>query len=156
MQNKYFPDESITENDVFFVCSMVERVARRLHCRNRDVVNAMGEDGLHHELSCASAAHCENPDKVAAQWVTDYALKPGTFDVLKVNPMLVATPPTPTQMGGVYRRLVRDTRKAGESEQAGIMRVYNNPFCDRIDDYNASAYYEPSYWLAQAFEKCEL
>jgi len=153
MPNKYFPEEAITENDVFFVCSMVERVARKLHCRNREVVNAMGSDGLYHELSCAAASHCENPEKIAAQWIADYSLRPGSFDVLKVNPLLVAAPPTPTQMGGVYQRLVRDTRKDGESEQHGILRVYNDPLCERVDNYNASAYYEPSYYLAQAFEK---
>lgn len=31
MINKYFEDEEIKQNDLFFMCSMIERVARKLH-----------------------------------------------------------------------------------------------------------------------------
>lgn len=51
MKNKYFPDEEIEENDLFFVCSMIERVARQLHQRNKYVVNTIGRDNLYHLLS---------------------------------------------------------------------------------------------------------
>ena len=44
MINKYFEDEEIKQNDLFFMCSMIERVARKLHQRNRYVVNAVGYD----------------------------------------------------------------------------------------------------------------
>ena len=42
MKNIYFPDEDITENDLFFVCSMIERVARHIKQRNKYVVNRIG------------------------------------------------------------------------------------------------------------------
>ena len=29
MKNKYFPDEDIESNDLYFVCYMIERVARK-------------------------------------------------------------------------------------------------------------------------------
>ena len=51
MKNKYFPDEEIEENDLFFVCSMIERVARQLHQRNKYVVNTIGRANLYHLLS---------------------------------------------------------------------------------------------------------
>ena len=35
MKNKFFPDEEITENDLYFVCYMIERIARELHQRNK-------------------------------------------------------------------------------------------------------------------------
>lgn len=151
MKNRYFKDEDITPNDLFFVCSMIERVARKVRRRNREVVNAMGAEGLAHELSCAPASHCENPEKVAADWIARYCLTPGETDVTAVNPRLVPAVPTPTQMGGVYQRLIRDTAAPGENENDGILRVYNHPICETIDNYNASAYYEPSYWLAHAY-----
>lgn len=156
MKNRYFKDENITANDVLFVCSMIERVARKIHRRNRDVVNAMGVEGLAHELSCAPTSHCENPEKIVADWIAHYRLTPGDVDVLDVNPSLVTAIPTPVQMGGVYQRLVRDTAAPGEDESEGILRVYNHPICDIIDDYNASAYYEPSYWLAAGYRNGSL
>ena len=46
MKNKFFPDEDITENDLYFMCYMVERVARELHQRNKYVVNKIGYEEL--------------------------------------------------------------------------------------------------------------
>lgn len=34
MINKYFEDEEIVKDDLFFMCYMIERVARKLHQRN--------------------------------------------------------------------------------------------------------------------------
>lgn len=119
VKNRYFKDEDVTANDVLFVCSMIERVARKIHRRNRDVVNALGAEGLAHELSCAPTSHCENPEKVAADWISSYRLSPGDFDVLAVDPFLVTAIPTPVQMGGVYQRLVRDTAAAGRGRERG-------------------------------------
>ena len=69
MKNKYFPDEDITEDDLYFVCYMIERVARHIKQKNKYVVNTIGRDGFYHLLSCASALHCENPLKVEHDWI---------------------------------------------------------------------------------------
>ena len=39
MKNKYFPDEEITMNDLYFVCYMIERVARHIKQKNKYVMN---------------------------------------------------------------------------------------------------------------------
>ena len=41
MRNKYF-DELVTENDLFYVCYMIEKTSRFLHQRNQYVVNQLG------------------------------------------------------------------------------------------------------------------
>ena len=57
MNNKYFPDERITFNDLYFVCYMIERVARTIHQLNRYVVEKLGAEGLWHQLSIAETNH---------------------------------------------------------------------------------------------------
>lgn len=64
-------------DDLYFVCYMIERVARQLKQRNRYVVNSIGRTGLYHLISCAETLHCENPDKVADDWIRDYNLTEG-------------------------------------------------------------------------------
>ena len=54
-------------------------------------------------------------------------------------------------MGKVYQRLIYETMQPEESEVEGIIRVYNDEICDVIDNYNCSAYYEPSYVIARAY-----
>ena len=46
MTNIYFPDEKIKKDDLFFICYMIERVARRLHQKNKYIVNQIGKKNL--------------------------------------------------------------------------------------------------------------
>lgn len=152
MKNIYFPDEEITENDLFFICSMIERVARIIHQRNKYVVNTIGKKNMHHLLSCANVLHCDNPVKVAHEWIENYQLQNGNFDITEVDRELVEHIPDPLAIGAVYQRLITNTMTSNEDYVDGIFRVYNNPICEVIDNYNASAYYEPSYVIARAYQ----
>ena len=151
MTNIYFPDEEITVNDLYFICYMIERVARKLHQRNRYVVNRIGKEELKHLISVANVLHSENPLAVEDAWVRDYALEKGDADVTLVDKELVDKIPTPLQMGKVYQRLIVDTLLPDENYVDGIIRVYNDEICDVIDNYNCSAYYETSYVVARAY-----
>lgn len=94
MKNVFFPDEEITKDDVFYVCSLIERIARHLKQPNRYVVNCMGK---------------------------------------------------------VYMRLVLSTLYSWEDYADAILRIYNDKICRTIDNYNGSAYYEPSYYLTRCY-----
>ena len=152
MKNKYFPDEEIKINDLYFMCYMIERVARNIHQRNKYVVNAIGENELYHLISCANVLHCENPLKVEADWITEYNLQNGDYDITDVDTELATVIPTPLEMGEVYQRLIVDTMSSKENYVDGIIRVYNNDICEVIDNYNGSAFYEPSYVIARAYQ----
>ena len=39
----------------------------------------------------------------------------------------------------------------GEDYADALIRVYNNPICEVIDNYNCSAYYEPSPYIARSY-----
>ena len=151
MTNLFFPDETIKANDLYFVCYMIERIARQLKQPNKYVVNAMGHDELVKKLSLADVLHAENPMAVAADWIEEYHLQSGNHDVTKVNPNLCEKIPTATQMGKVYKRLILSTLNSNEDYADGIIRVYNNPICEDIDNYNGSAYYEPSPYITRSY-----
>lgn len=155
MTNKYFEDEAITENDLFFVCYMIERVARKLHQHNKYVVNTIGYDELYHLLSVANVLHSLNPKQVEEDWINDYMLEKGDFDITLVDRELCDKIPTELDMGKVYSRLIVDTALPNEDYVSGIIRVYNNEICETIDNYNGSAYYEPSYVIARAYNEGE-
>ncbi|SKC09385.1 hypothetical protein SAMN06296386_12310 [Lachnospiraceae bacterium] len=152
MKNKYFPDEEIELNDLYFMCYMIERVARHIHQKNKYVVNTIGKDGLYHLISVANVLHSENPLKVEDDWIRDYHLQNSNFDITDVDRSLAEKIPTPLEMGEVYQRLINDTLESKEDYVDGIIRVYNNEICDVIDNYNCSAFYEPSYVIARAYQ----
>ena len=151
MTNMFFPDEEIKTDDLYFVCYMIERIARQLHQPNKYVVNAMGHDELAKKLSMADVLHSENPLAVASNWIEEYGMQAGSFDVTQVNPELCERIPTATQMGKVYKRLILNTLNSNEDYADGILRVYNDPICETIDNYNGSAYYEPSPYIARSY-----
>lgn len=97
--------------------------------------------------------HCENLLKVEQDWIEEYNLKTGDFDITDVNKELAEIIPTPLEMGKEYQRLIVDTLQPGEDYVDGILRVYNNELCNVIDNYNCSAFYEPSYVIARAYQE---
>lgn len=151
MTNVYFPDEKVSKDDLYFVCYMIERVARKLKQPNKYVANTIGHDELAKKLSLADILHSENPLAVEADWIDAYQLVAGDYDVTKVNPDLCESIPTATQMGKVYKRLILNTLQSNEDYADAIIRVYNNPICEVLDNYNTSAYYEPSPYIARSY-----
>lgn len=150
MSNKYFSDEQLSFNDLYFVCYMIERVARKIHQRNSYVTEKLGAEGLLHELSVAQTNHCLNPEQVEEEWVDTYGLAEGSIDVTEVSPRFTDKVPSSTQMGKVYARLVMSL-DTDDNWPETMMKVYASPVCDTIDDYNTGAYYEPSYVQTRAF-----
>lgn len=151
MSNIYFPDEEITFNDLYFVCYMIERVARSIKQRNRYVVEQIGSDGLARQLSIAATNHCLNPEQVVSNWKEEYHLTEGQTDVTVIDAEYTDKVPTELQMGKVYARLIDSVSKQGQNLVSAIQNVYASSICDTIDNYNSSAYYEPSYILTRAY-----
>ena len=90
--------------------------------------------------------------KVEADWIRDYKLEDSDYDITDVDRELAERIPTPLEMGDVYKRLINDTLGSKEDYVDGIIRVYNNDICNVTDNYNSSAFYEPSYVIARAYQ----
>lgn len=150
-RNMFFPDREITFDDLKFVCYMIERTARRIKQPNIYVVEHLGKDGLMRNLSLADILHSENSDDVSYRWIAEYQLKDGTTDVLDVDKSLTPVPPTSIQMGKVYARLIQSIRNSQEYLVDNLINVYRSPICRQLDNYNCSAYYEPSYFITRAY-----
>lgn len=112
MINKYF-DEPIVENDLFYICFLIEKVSRHLHQRNAYVVNKLGYDPLYHLISVANVLHCENSDQVVCDVIEEYELEQGNFYIEDVNRELCTNIPSELDMGKVYTRLIVDTLYPG-------------------------------------------
>lgn len=125
-------------------------MARKLHQKNKYIVNSIPKEEWRRLISLANVLHCENPLKVMDEWIEDYRLQMGNFYIEKVDQTLVTSIPTETQMGKVYTRLIVDTQLPEEDYIEGMFRVYNADICEKLDDYNCGAYFEPSYGIAIA------
>lgn len=58
-------------------------------------------------------------------------------------------------MGYKYGNLVLDMKKDGETYAETIIRVYNNSYCDILDDYRTGAFMDMYENLLLDFEDAE-
>jgi len=72
--------EAKKDNDIFFVCSLIEYIARKTKNTKADVITAIGKKKLAKILELADVYHCENIDKLTEELVTESNIKPGDYD----------------------------------------------------------------------------
>ena len=61
--------EKTEYNNLFFVCSLIEYIARKTKNYRRVIVNAIGQDGLQHLYNLADIYHSDNIDKVSDELI---------------------------------------------------------------------------------------
>lgn len=143
--------EEKQDNDLFFLCSLIDYIARKTRNRRSVVVNTLGQIQLQHLYDLADVYHSENIDKITDDIIAKFRLQDGSFDNVAA---CAYTVPTHWDIGKVYKRLIREIAEHEPTPLIEILiRVYNSPIAEKIDDYNSSMYYEnPSYlyesWVA--------
>lgn len=141
------PKES---NDVFFVCSLIEHIARRTKNHRSVVVNGLGRDKLQHIFNLADIYHSDNMDKVSDELIDDCKIEMGHFDnVLTSNYSI----PTIWDIGKVYKRLILDVvQSRNTSDFIGVlMEVYNSWISRKIENFNSSMYFENPDYIFQSY-----
>ena len=73
------------KDDLFYVCSMIEFVARETHNKVKDVVGKMTDEDLVHQLRTAGVNHCLSFEQVCDEWIEEYQITEGNFDNITTN-----------------------------------------------------------------------
>ena len=94
--------ESSLENDIFYVCGLIERIGRFAHNRRCDIADAIGQEQLARLVSLADMYHCENIDAVRDDLIAQCGIEQGSFD--NVGDARCAVP-SHRDIGKVYKRL---------------------------------------------------
>lgn len=132
--------ESQEANAVFYLCSLVEFIARRTKNRRVDVVERLGEERLRKILELADVYHSDNIERVADDFIVEAGIKTGTFD--NVSECRYAIP-SYWDIGKVYKRLVLGVANDESLDVVtALEKVYSSFLAEKIDDYNSSVYYD--------------
>jgi hypothetical protein len=132
------------DNDLFFVCSLIEHIGRVTKNRRSDVVNTLGKDMLARYLDLADIYHCEPIENTAADLIYKCGVAEGFFD----NTVGVTNVPTVFDIAKVYKRLIVNVAENNSSITPvdALIDVYNSRINDKISDYGCSMFYEnPEY-----------
>lgn len=130
------------KDDIYYVCTMIEYVARITKNHRKDVVCKLSKKSIEHQLRVAEVNHCLSFEQVADEWIEQYGIQVGKYDTVKECKYSV---PSVTAIGRVYQQLVLATYKEGEEAQA-VIDVFSSFISDEISNFNSNVYYSnPDY-----------
>ena len=130
------------KDDIFYVCSLIEYIARETQNHRKDVVAYFHKEDLSRQLRLAEVNHCLSFEQVSDELIEEYNISNGDFDTVAECKYTV---PSVTAIGRVYQMLVLAVCKEDNVEQT-IIDVFSSFISDEISDFNSNVYYSnPDY-----------
>jgi hypothetical protein len=146
--------ESKEYNDLFYLCSLIDYIARKTHNHRSVVVDALGHQRLQHILDLADVYHCDNIDRVSDELIEECSIPEGEFDNIGA---CVYSIPSYWDIGKVYKRLIRMVAEHDQTDLISALEtVYHSWICEYLDDYNGSFYYENPQFIFECYELGEI
>lgn len=138
-------------NDLFFVCSLIEYIARKTLNERAFIVNTLGREEILKIYNLAEVYHCENIDKITFELVNKYNIPNGNYDNLSIAFYRI---PTHWDIGKVLKRLILEVSlRDNLSIIDALFNVYNSFIIKKIDEYNCSMYYENTSYHYASYKK---
>ena len=135
-------------NDLYFLCSLIEYMARTTKNRNRVIVNALGEERLTKIYRLADVYHSDNIARVADDFINECQIENDCFDITDVKYSV----PTYRDIAKVYKRLIiKVSQDKPRLYIKTLITVYNSWIADKIDEYNSSFYYDSPDCIYQSY-----
>ncbi len=137
------------KDDIYYVCTMIEFVARATNNRRKDVVKRLSKKNIEHQLRVAEVNHCLSFQQVSDEWIEQYGISTGDFNTIKECKYTI---PSVNSIGRVYQQLVLATAKVNEEAQA-IIDVFSSFISDEISNFNSNVYYSNPDYLKCSYEE---
>lgn len=130
------------DNDLFYLCSLIEYIARKTYNTKEYVINKIDKKELEKIYSLADVYHSENIDKVSDEIIEKYNIKVGNYRFDNYKNRI----PSYFEIGAVYERLIRQISANKLEYIDNLIKVLTSWIIPKIDNYDSSMYYEnPSY-----------
>lgn len=145
----------MTETDkdnLFYVCSLIEYIARKTKNKRGVVANKLGVKGFDKQLKDAPVNHCLSFEQVGEEVVDQYKIPSGDFESVENCKYEV---PSYTDIGSLYCMMVLDCAPKGDEVSTAI-KIFSSPISDYISDFNSDCYYQNPSYLEESFKAGKL
>ena len=130
------------KNSFFYVCSLIEFIARETKNRRGVIVEALGREGVEKQLYDAEVNHCLSFEQVSDEVIEKYKISCGDFDTVSECKYTV---PGFMDIGKLYSIMIEDCAKPGR-EVDELIKIFSSFISDKISDFQTDIYYQnPSY-----------
>jgi hypothetical protein len=130
------------KNDLFYVCSLIEYIARATKNKRGTIVKALGMDGIKKQLKDACVNHCLSFEQVGDETIADYNIPTGDFDTITDCKYKI---PSYQDIGKLYSIMILDCAEDGDIVTE-TMKIFSSFISDEISRFSTDCYYQnPSY-----------
>ena len=129
-------------NDFFYVCSLIEYIARETKNKRGVIVKALGKDGIEKQLYDAEVNHCLSFEQVCDEVVDQYHIATGDFDTITGCKYTI---PSYQDIGKLYSIMIEDCAEPGK-EVEELIHIFTSFISDGISNFQSDLYYQnPNY-----------
>ena len=139
-------------NDLFYVCSLIEYIARKTTNRRRIVVEALGEEGIEKQLLDAGVNHCLSFEQVSDELIEQYQIPTGDFDTITGCKYPI---PSYLDIGKLYAIMIEDCAEPGK-EIPELICIFSSFISDEISNFKTGLYYETPSYLECSYQEGRL
>ena len=135
-------------NDFFYVCSLIEYIARQTKNRRGVITKALGKEGVEKQLYDAEVNHCLSFEQVSDEIVEKYNIIDGDFDTITECKYTI---PSFLDIGKLYSIMIEDCAKPGK-EVDELIKIFSSFISDKISDFQSDVYYQNPSYLECSYE----
>ena len=142
----------IEKNDVYYVCCLIEFIARATKNRRKKLVETIGIEGIKDLYCNAQVNHCLTFEEVSNEVIAQYNIQNGDYDSVEKCKYTV---PTFMAIGKDYCRLIEDVLIENDIVRT-IYNVFTSFISDEISNFNTSVFYSSREYLAESYKAGKL
>lgn len=136
------------KNDYFYVCSLIEYIARETKNKRGVITGILGKKGIEKLLYDAEADHCLSFEQVSDEVIEQYRISNGDFDTITECKYTV---PGFMDIGKLYSIMIEDCAKPGK-EVEELIKIFSSFISDKISDFHTDVYYQNPSYLECSYE----
>ncbi|MBD5456233.1 MAG: hypothetical protein HDR23_07140 [Lachnospiraceae bacterium] len=135
-------------NDYFYVCSLIEYIARKTKNRRRVISEMLGKKGIEKQLYDAEVNHCLSFEQVSDEIIEQYNIPQGDFDTITESKYIV---PNFLDIGKLYCIMIEDCAESGK-EVDELLKLFSSFISDKISNFQTDIYYQSPNYLECSYK----
>lgn len=136
------------KNDYFYVCSLIEFIARQTKNRRGIITGMLGRRGVEKLLHDAEVNHCLSFEQVGDEVLEQYKIPDGDFDTITECKYTI---PGFQDIGRLYSIMIEDCAEPGK-EIDELLKIFSSFISDKISDFQTDVYYQNPSYLECSYE----
>lgn len=140
------------KNNVIYVCSLIEYIARVTKNKVAKIVKIIGKEGIERQLMLAQVNHSLSFQQVSDELIEKYSIQEGNFDSVGNCNYQV---PKYVDIGKNYYRLIEDVI-GNKNIIDTLYEVMTSFISVKMSNYNSSFFYSSREYLRECYKAGEI